>query len=207
MSEHQFSGRFTFEELTKEETPLRILQSTMHEMGSNGLTNLTTKNISQRANLSTGIIHHYFDTKDNLVYAAYVYLVKDLHQCSLEVGRTENDPKKRLLAMIRMNFSATHISQEARNIWPQFWAHAAYDARIERLLRAYYSRCHSNLTYNFRQRISDPQNAKMAANMLLASIHGVWFFHRFNAIPSEPEQAIAMLVAQLESLLATYQEH
>lgn len=204
MSEHQFSERFTFAELTKEETPLRILHSTMQEIGTHGLTNLTTKNISQRANLSTGIIHHYFNTKDNLVYAAYVYLVRDLHQCSLTIGRTESDPKKRLLAMISMNFTSTHVSPEARNMWPQFWAHAAHDARVERLLRAYHRRYHSNLTYNFRHLLNDPEKAKIAANLLLSSIHGVWFFHRFNALPPEPEQAIKILETQLEALLKAY---
>ena len=202
MSDHKISERFTFSELTEEATPLRIMHSALEEIGTNGLSGLTTKGISQRANLSTGIIHHYFDTKDNLIYAAYVYLVRDLHQSSLTIFRNEPDPKKRLQAMIRMNFSSVHISPEARDVWPQFWAQAAHDARTARLLRVYYRRFHSNLAYDFRMLLGDQQKAQEAATLLLASIHGVWFIHRFSDAPRDLESAIALVEKELNMLLS-----
>ncbi|MFZ1342576.1 transcriptional regulator BetI [Thiothrix eikelboomii] len=201
MSDHKISERFTFGELTEESTPLRIMHSTLEEISTNGLSGLTTKGISQRANLSTGIIHHYFDTKDNLVYAAYVYLVRDLHQSSLAIFRAESDPKKRLQAMIRMNFSSVHISPEARDVWPQFWAQAAHEARAARLLRVYYRRFQSNLAHDFRALLGDRAKAQAAANLLLASIHGVWFIHRFSDSPKHLEESIALVEQNLELLL------
>lgn len=201
MSDHKISERFTFGELTEEATPLRIMHSALEEMGANGLSGLTTKGISQRANLSTGIIHHYFDTKENLVYAAYVYLVRDLHQSSLAIFRSEPDPKKRLQAMIRMNFSSVHISPEARDVWPQFWAQAAHEPRAARLLRVYYRRFQTNLTHDFRALLGDRARAQTAANLLLASIHGIWFIHRFSDSPKQMEEAIALVEQHLELLL------
>lgn len=201
MSDHKISERFTFGELTEEATPLRIMHSALEEMGANGLSGLTTKGISQRANLSTGIIHHYFDTKENLVYAAYVYLVRDLHQSSLAIFRSEPDPKKRLQAMIRMNFSSVHISPEARDVWPQFWAQAAHEPRAARLLRVYYRRFQTNLTHDFRALLGNRARAQTAANLLLASIHGVWFIHRFSDSPKQMEEAIALVEQHLELLL------
>lgn len=201
MSEHKISERFTFGELTEEATPLRIMHSALEEISTNGLSGLTTKGISQRANLSTGIIHHYFDTKDNLVYAAYVYLVRDLHQSSLAIFRSESDPKKRLQAMIHMNFSSVHISPEARDVWPQFWAQAAHDPRAARLLRIYYRRFQSNLAHDFRALLGNRKQAQAAANLLLASIHGVWFIHRFSDSPKHREESIALVEQNLELLL------
>lgn len=203
MSDHKISERFTFGELTEESTPLRIMHSALEELSTNGLSNLTTKGISQRANLSTGIIHHYFDTKDNLVYAAYVFLVRDLHQSTLSIFQTETDPKQRLLAMIRMNFSSVHISPEARDVWPQFWAQAAHDERAARLLRVYYRRFHSNLAHNFLTLMGDRTKAHQSATMLLSSIHGVWFMHRFSDQPPATEQTIELLEQQLELLLGS----
>ncbi|MEZ5451144.1 MAG: transcriptional regulator BetI [Thiolinea sp.] len=203
MSEHKVSERFTLEELSEEATPRLIVESAMEELGVSGISGLTTKGISQRANLSTGIIHHYFDTKDNVVYAAYVFLVRDLHQESLSIFRAESDPKKRLQAMIRMNFSSIHVSPEARDVWPQFWAQAAHDERAGRLLRVYYSRFHSNLAHCFRALLPERDKAQAAASLLLAGIHGVWFTHRFSDQPREMERAIQLLEQQLEMLLAT----
>ena len=204
MSEHKVSERFTLDELSEEATPRRIVESAMEELGSNGISGLTTKGISQRANLSTGIIHHYFDTKDNLVYAAYVFLVRDLHKGSLEIFQQEADPRKRLQAMINMNFSSIHVSEEARDIWPQFWAHAAHDERAGRLLRVYYSRFHSNLAHCFRTLLKDGDKAHAAASLLLSNIHGIWFTHRFGNTPRDMEAAIVLLEEQLDMLIERY---
>ncbi len=204
MSDHKFSERFTFEELTEETTPRRIVHSAMEEIGSNGLSGVTTKGISQRANLSTGIIHHYFDTKDNLVYAAYVFLVRDLHKCSLDIFQNESDPKQRLLALIRMNFSSLHVSPEARDVWPQFWAHAAHDERAGRLVRIYYRRYHSNLAHCFRALLGNRDKAHTAAALLLSNIHGIWFTHRFSDCPKDMNRAIEMLEENLEMMIRGY---
>lgn len=201
MSDHKISERFTFGELAEDATPLRIVHSALEEISSNGLSGLTTKGISQRANLSTGIIHHYFDTKDNLVYAAYVFLVRDLHKSTLEIFRREQDPKQRLLAMIHMNFSSVHISPEARDVWPQFWAQAAHDARSARLLRVYYRRFHSNLAHDFHALLGDRERAQAAASLLLSAIHGIWFTHRFSDRPEGLAQSIHLVEQQLALLL------
>ncbi|HPQ97186.1 MAG: transcriptional regulator BetI [Thiothrix sp.] len=193
---------FDLDILKDNETPLRIVHSTLEEIGENGLCATTTKAISQRANLSTGIIHHYFHTKNNLVYAAYVYLVQDLHQNALTIFREQSDPVVRLKAIIHMNFSSVHISPEARDVWPQFWANSVHDERMARLLRAYYRRFRSNLVACFRPLLHDREAALQAAELLISAIHGVWFTHRVAEFPHGREQAIARVERQLELLLA-----
>ncbi|MEZ5535853.1 MAG: transcriptional regulator BetI [Thiolinea sp.] len=202
----KFSKRFTFKELQNEDTPQKIVYATLQEIAANGLTGTTTKGISERADLSTGIIHHYFDTKDNLIYAAYVYLVLDLHQCTLNIFKHEKDPKTRLLALIRMNFATVHISPEARDVWVHFWADAVHDERINRLLNIYYRRYRSNLAHAFREILHDYDKSRKAAQLLLATIHGVWFTHRFANSPSENERAIELVEKQLDMLLENYQK-
>lgn len=206
MRSRKFSKRFTFKELQEESTPQKIVYATLQEIAANGLSNTTTKGISERADLSTGIIHHYFDTKDNLIYAAYVYLVLDLHQCTLQIFEHEKDPKVRLQAMIRMNFATVHASPEARDVWVHFWADAVHDERISRLLKVYYRRYRSNLTHAFRAILHDRQKSRKAAQLLLAAIHGVWVTHRFSDSPREREKAVELVEAQLDMLLAAYKE-
>ncbi|MGB0845396.1 MAG: transcriptional regulator BetI [Thiolinea sp.] len=203
-SDKKFSKRFTFAELKEESTPRKIVFATLAEIALNGLNNTTTKSISERADLSTGIIHHYFDTKDNLIYAAYVYLVQDLHACSVQIYREEKDPKTRLMGLIRMSFATVHIAPEARDVWVYFWADAINNERASRLLNIYYRRYRSNLARAFRELIGDTKNAREAAQLLLAGIHGVWFTHRFSASPRERERAIELVERQLDILLMHY---
>lgn len=204
MSGQKFSKRFTFKELKEESTPQKIVYATLQEIAANGLSNTTTKGISERADLSTGIIHHYFDTKDNLIYAAYVYLVLDLHQCTLDIFRHETAPKARLQAMIRMSFATVHVSPEARDVWVHFWADAIHNERVNRLLNIYYRRYRSNLADAFNGLLRDTRKSREAAQLLLATIHGVWFTHRFSSSPHERERAIELVEKQLDMLLATY---
>ncbi len=204
-SKKRFSKRFTFAELQQESTPREIVFATMAEIAQNGLNNTTTKAISERADLSTGIIHHYFDTKDNLIYATYVYLVQDLHARSVDIYRSEADPKIRLRELIKMSFAVVHISSEVRDVWVHFWADAVNDERTSRLLHIYYSRYRSNLARAFRALIGG-QRAREAAQLILASIHGVWFTHRFADSPRERDRAIELVERQLDMLLAHYQD-
>lgn len=204
MSDRKFSKRFTFKELQEESTPQKIVYATLQEIAANGLSGTTTKGISERADLSTGIIHHYFDTKDNLIYAAYVYLVLDLHQCTLDIFKQESDPKVRLQALIRMSFATVHVSSEARDVWVHFWADAIHNERVNRLLNIYYRRYRSNLANAFKDLLHDTQKSREAAQLLLANIHGVWFTHRFSNSPRERERAIELVEKQLDMLLVTY---
>lgn len=199
----KFSKRFTFAELQQESTPRKIVFATMAEIALNGLNSTTTKAISERADLSTGIIHHYFDTKDNLIYATYVYLVQDLHARSIAIYHDEPDPKTRLMGLIEMSFATVHVSSEARDVWVYFWADAVNNERASRLLHIYYRRYRSNLARSFRELIG-AKHAREAAQLILASIHGVWFTHRFSDSPRERDRAIELLEHQLDILLAHY---
>ena len=56
----------------------KIIDATLTEISTNGIENLTAKNISKRAKTSTGIIYHHFDTMEGLVFATYSELMNEL---------------------------------------------------------------------------------------------------------------------------------
>ena len=122
----------------------------------------------------------------------------------MAIYRTENDPKTRLRELIEMSFATVHISSEARDVWVYFWSDAINNERASRLINIYYRRYRSNLARAFREIIGG-QHAREAAQLLLASIHGVWFTHRFAASPRERDRAIELVEHQLDILLAHYQ--
>ncbi len=154
--------------------PEQLVHAALDKISSDGLANLTTKSISDDAHVSTGIIHHYFETKDHLVYISYVHMVAGQRAAIVTARRQfPQDPVARLKAMVEANFSDPMISLETARVWPQFWANAMYDSAVKRLLNAYNIRFYHNILYDYK-RLLDTDAARQHASNLLSLIHGYW---------------------------------
>ena len=181
-------------------TARKIIKSTLAVLGSQGHDGLTTKTISKKSNLSTGIIHHYFDTKEKLIYASYVFMIRNLQRKTIKVIKKESDPYKRLWKMVKVHFGDVQLSSEATSIWPQFWAHAIHDKAVARLYRVYSRRLRSNFTRAFREIGFDRQQSIRRAEQLLCAIHGVWIESRISKMVSSKEQLRSLLWSYIQLL-------
>ncbi len=155
-------------------TSQSIIDGTLLVMAEDGISNLTTKLVSQRADVSTAAIHYFFDTKDKLIYSAFVYMIKSLRAEILSARKTEEDPFMRLRHTIEVNFNSTHLSKDAALIWPQLWVYSGYDQKANRLLKAYSARRKSNFTYDLCAAGLDRAKARTAATKISALIQGLW---------------------------------
>jgi len=182
-------------------TAQKIIRSTLSVLGSHGLDGLTTKTISEKSNLSTGIIHHYFDTKDNLVYASYVFLVRNLQIKTLKVLKLENDHYKRLWKMVKIHFGDIQLSKEATSVWPHFWSQAIHDKRASRLHYVYSRRLMSNFICTFRKLGYKRKEARFRAQQLMFVIHGAWIEHRVSRSISNKEELYDTLKRNLKLLV------
>ncbi len=154
--------------------PSQLVHAALQKISTDGLANVTTKTISDDAHVSTGIIHHYFDTKDRLVYVSYVHLIVGQRLAIMAARhRHPQNPKARLNAMVEASFSDPSITVETARVWPQFWANAMYDRAVKRLLNAYNTRFYHNLLYDFKLLLA-PEPASQHASNLLSLIHGYW---------------------------------
>ena len=154
--------------------PEQLVHTTLEKISSDGLANVTTKSISDDAHVSTGIIHHYFDTKDRLVYVSYVHLIVGQRTAIVAARRQHpQDPVARLKAMVVANFFNPGITAETARVWPQFWANAMYDRAVKRLLKAYNIRFYHNILFDFKMLLPSHMAYQHASN-LLSLIHGYW---------------------------------
>jgi len=154
--------------------PEQLVHAVLDKISADGLANVTTKSISDDAQVSTGIIHHYFETKDRLVYVSYVHLIVE-HRAAIVNARRQypQDPAARLKAMVAVNFSNPGTASELARVWPQFWANAMYDSAVKRLLKAYNIRFYHNILYDFKYLLPAGW-ARQHARNLLSLIHGYW---------------------------------
>jgi len=160
------------------DTPQLIINGVLGVMAEEGIANLTTKRVSLRADVSTAAIHYFFDTKDKLIYSAFVYMVRSLREETILIRRAEKDPLKRLARSLEVHFSPFHFVEDASIIWPQFWAYSGADESVARLMHIFSSRMISNNIADLRQLGLPCKEARLKAIEFSALQRGLWIERR-----------------------------
>lgn len=133
--------------------------------------------ISRQAEMSAGIISHYFGSKQGLILATIRHLLEQLKQGLLQQiadCKQPLTPELRLQMIVDTNFNCFQQSTSVTRTWLCFWAQALHDPELARLQTVNSKRLQRNLLYSYRQIISDPDQAVLAANMTAAMIDGLW---------------------------------
>ncbi|MEM7569999.1 MAG: TetR family transcriptional regulator C-terminal domain-containing protein [Pseudomonadota bacterium] len=173
------------------DTSSTILQSALSVMAEDGVGNLTTKAVSQDAQVSTASIHYFFDTKQKLIYEAFVYVVQSVRRRTIAIRKSQSDPKMRIRKMVELHFSARQTSTNALSVWSQFWVHAAADEKTGRLFKLYSARLISNFTADCVALGLDREAARLKAITICGLIHGLWLEqHLGNVVSAEDTNAI-----------------
>ena len=159
-------------------TSQAIIDSALAVMAEEGIANLTTKSVSQRASVSTGAIHYFFETKEKLIYSAFVHVVRTLRDETTSIRRREPDPIRRLRSSLEVHFSPFHFQGAASNIWPQLWVHAGVDAAAARLFHVFSKRMISNCTVDLMEVGLDRKRARLKAIELIGLMRGLWLQQR-----------------------------
>ena len=176
-----------------------IINTTLKEIGRNGLSNLTTKTISQQANTSTGIIHHYFDTKDQLVLSSYTAMVRQHRSKVLDARKKHLDnPFERLRATVEVQFDERLFPDEQIKVWPQFWANAMHNQQVSRLLLVNNNRMINNLIHDLAQLYDDKAYVHVKAHAVNALVHGLWI-ERFIVKTIDSEMCLDTILSTIKT--------
>ena len=159
-------------------TSQAIIDSALAVMAEEGIANLTTKSVSQRASVSTAAIHYFFETKEKLIYSAFVHVVRTLREETTAIRLREGDPLKRIRASLEVHFSPFHFQGAASNIWPQLWVHAGVDAAAARLFHVFSKRMISNCRVDLIALGMERKGARLKAIELIALMRGLWLQQR-----------------------------
>lgn len=166
-------ARVGTEKLRKKE----LIEATIESIESHGFQGTTILTISRRANLSAGIISHYFGSKQGLILATIRHLLEQLKQGLLQqIANCEQPltPELRLQMIVDTNFACFQKSTSVTRTWLCFWAQALHDPELARLQAVNSKRLLQNLLYSYRQAIPDKEQALLAATMTAAMIDGLW---------------------------------
>jgi len=166
-------ARVGTEKLRKQE----LIEATIKSIENHGFQGTTIMTISRQANMSAGIISHYFGSKQGLILATIRHLLEQLKQGLLQqISACEQTltPELRLQMIVDTNFACFQQSTSITRTWLCFWAQALHDPELARLQSVNSKRLQRNLLYSYKQVITDKAQATTAANMTAAMIDGLW---------------------------------
>jgi TetR/AcrR family transcriptional repressor of bet genes len=155
-----------------------LIQATMRSIAKYGYSGTTVENICAEAQVSRGMINHYFDTKEELLRQSYRELCDEwaFHTQQM-VMNTYSDPEDRLRAFIRVCFGPTLFKPDYLGIWVGYWSVIAKSPDLRRLHRETYKQDRDTYQALFElagQKRGCEINARRAAISLIGLIDGLW---------------------------------
>ena len=192
----------------KEVRQQQLINATLLSVEQYGLQHTTINTISKIANMSSGLISHYFDGKQGLIEATLRHLLDQLKKAFLIRTSVRNlSPHDRLSMIVEANFTELQRSNAATKAWLSFWSQAMHDPGLARLQHINSQRLYSNLLYSFKQLLPQP-TAIHAAKQTAAIIDGFWLRSALSATPEEDfKQAQILSKAFINTVIAQYGEN
>jgi len=109
-----------------------VLNATWELIAELGPGRVRITDIAERVGSSTGTIHYYFDTKEDVLDAAFRFAVADSRRRSEEALAGHTDPWARLVALLEAHMPRGDMKKEWL-IWLQLWAEASVRPRLRSL--------------------------------------------------------------------------
>ena len=176
-----------------------LVEATIAEIGAAGHLDVTVGQIARRAGVSSGLAHHYFGGKDQILLAAMRQILRDFGQEVLDALKDCGDARSRARAIIRASFAQGSFEPATINAWMTLYAHAPMHDEMRRLLELYQKRLQSNLTYALRPISSDPE---ADARVLGALIDGLYLRAALSR-DMNSEEATTLALRLLDRILET----
>lgn len=113
-------------ESSSDRTALRrtqVLEATLRAVSERGVERTRLADVARSANVSIGLIQHYFDSRDDLLAAAFDFF-NDLWLSQWErVSSTAGDPPHKLAALLRFSaFEFEGWHEVHWRIWVEYWS-------------------------------------------------------------------------------------
>jgi len=180
----------------------QLIQATMEVIDQVGLQAASVALIGRTAQVSPGIINHYFGGKDGLLEATMRQVLKDLGDgITQELAQVDpDDVVGRLLAIVRGNFNPRQLDSHVVKTWLAFWAQAMHHPVLFRLQRVNAQRLLSHLRRELK-RVVTAERAQFIATAIAALIDGIWLRGALNPEGIDVDQALEIITDYLERQL------
>jgi betaine-aldehyde dehydrogenase len=185
-----------------EETRRRqLVEVTIDSLAELGYVGTTLAQIAARADVSPGLVAHYFGDKDGLLDAAFRSLARRVGNQVRARLRQVVTPRCRIQAIIDANLAPEEFDQRTGTAWLAFWGQVLQVKSLKRVQSVYQQRTLSNLRCSLKHLVPLHEARGLAA-MIAAMIDGVWLRAALSGWrEADSESARALLTAFVDGRL------
>lgn len=151
----------------------QLVNATLELIREDGVAGASVSQISARAGLATGMVHHYFADKDALFEAVLEELVKRIYAEVLALLSRAKTPLDRVIAFVEGNLSAVSFTQENVAAWLAFWALVPHSPKLKRIHNVVARRTESAMRHALAKTMCRTQ-AATHAKAITIYIDGLW---------------------------------
>ncbi|MBI2718446.1 MAG: transcriptional regulator BetI [Rhizobiales bacterium] len=154
----------------------------IHEVG---FANATVVRIARKAGVSSGMVHHYFADKDELLFATMRALLAELRRDAVARQRAARTPRQRVEAVIDASFGDGQFDEKVFSAWLALYGNARQSVRLQRILGLYHRRLRANLLHDLCKLMPRPKALHLAEG-IGAMIDGLWLRYALTGKPADP---------------------
>jgi len=143
-----------------------LIDATIAEIGAVGSLDVTVGQIARRAGVSSGLAHHYFGGKEDILLAAMRHVMREYSKEVRGGLACATTSMARVEAIVKGSFAISNFRADTIAAWLNFYVLALSSNRARRLHRIYAARLRSNLCHALRPLLgarSDEVAARAAA--------------------------------------------
>lgn len=177
----------------------QLIDATIASIHEIGFADASLSRISAKAGVSTGIVHHYFKDKADLLEATLRQLGDRLRDSVVERLKDASSPVERLLAVIDGNIGPDQFTPQGVSAWLAFWAQVPKNVRLARVQNIIISRLHDNLVHALK--LMGRHDADDIARVTAALIDGLWLRAALSTQGPDPRDARRLVLDYLNAKL------
>jgi TetR/AcrR family transcriptional repressor of bet genes len=179
----------------------QLVEAAIAVIHEQGFANATVARIARQAGISSGMVHHYFRDKDDLLFTTMRHLLAELRADALMRLSGASSPHQRVCAIIDACFGEVQFEEQVFSAWLALYGNARHSDRLRKIVSLYHRRLKSSLVHELR-RILPEAEAPRLADGIGAMIDGLWLRYALTGKPENPETPRALtrdyLAASLE---------
>jgi betaine-aldehyde dehydrogenase len=180
----------------------QLVEVTIDSLAELGYVGTTLAQIANRADVSPGLVAHYFGDKDGLLDAAFRSLARRVGNQVRARLRQVGTPRGRIQAVIDANLAPEEFEQRTGTAWLAFWGQVLHVKTLKRVQSVYQQRTLSNLRSSLKKLVPADEAQRLAA-MIAAMIDGVWLRAALSGWrEADSESARALLTAFVDGRLS-----
>ena len=111
----------------------QILAAACDAVAEMGFKSLRIADVARRAGTSTGTVHYYFDTKTELMRAAFEWNFTRSLERRRHLLHEQEDPLQRLRSFVESYIPGDEETVRAWRVWAELWVEALHDTELQEL--------------------------------------------------------------------------